>query len=59
MSILLTLLQQYTHDIVTRDRIVTQNWTAVSADADAIAQAQDERKSHREFSIFTPRDGRA
>ena len=60
MQDILAILQEYTRSIVNGSAVALANWEAATADADALAQAVEKREAgHREFSLFTPSEGRA
>jgi hypothetical protein len=60
MQSLLTLLQDWTHDVALHRVIARHNLEAAAAEADDVAQAIDSREaSHIEFSMFTSSKGRA
>jgi hypothetical protein len=55
---LLSLLQEHTRQIVADCAAATRNQRAMSAMADDIL-GDMERRGHREFGSFTPKNGRA
>ena len=52
-------LQAQTHAVAEECPIAMQNLIAAHASAEDVAEALDERTGHREFSLFTPPEGRA
>jgi hypothetical protein len=59
MQSLLALLQALTHDVALHSAIARHNLEAAGTDAGDVAQAMESREAgHREFSIFTPSQGR-
>jgi hypothetical protein len=57
--LLLLISSHYAREIVADCAAVSENYAAEGRMLDDIARAVEERKGHREFSQFTPREGRA